>query len=81
MRFGIDYPTPISDRISPLLEDADHLLTDISSLVRDVNKREGIEAIVHLADVPGDLERAEALMRNVYSALELAQQDATKGGD
>lgn len=81
MRFGIDYPTPISDRISPLLDEADRLLTNISSLVRDVNSREGIESYVHLADVPGDLERAEALMRKVYSALELAQQDAIKGGD
>ena len=81
MRFGVDYPTPISDRISPLLEAADNLLTNISSLVRDVNKPEGIEAITHLADVPGDLERAEELMRNVCSALELAQQDATMGGE
>jgi len=77
----VSLPGSLSERMDYLLIEADQLRASIKSLSREVNSREGIESIVHLADVPGDLERAEALMRNVYSALELAQQDATKGGD
>ena len=77
----VSLPGTLSERMDYLLIEADQLRASITALSRDVSAREGIESISHLADVPGDLERAEALMRSVYSALELAQLDAIRGGD
>jgi hypothetical protein len=71
----------LSERIDDLLTEANKLRTDIAALLQEVNDREGIEAIEGLADVPGDLEYAEALMRSVCAELELARQDAINGGD
>jgi hypothetical protein len=71
----------LSERIDDLLTEANKLRTDIAALLQEVNDREGIEAIEGLADVPDDLEYAEALMRSVCAELELARQDAINGGD
>ncbi|HOO04073.1 MAG TPA: hypothetical protein PLJ11_05055 [Methanomassiliicoccales archaeon] len=69
----------LSERIDDLLTEANKLRTDIAALLQEVNDREGIEAIEGLADVPDDLEYAEALMRSVCAELELARQDAITG--
>jgi len=71
----------LSERIGTLAEDADQLLTEIKKLRREVNKREGIEAKEYLADVPGELDRAEALADQMYEALESAETAAKKGGE
>jgi len=71
----------LSDRIDRLLNEAEQLRVDMTVLLQIVREREGIEAIEGLADVPDDLEYAEALMRSVCAELELARQDAIDGGD
>jgi len=71
----------LSERIGTLADDADQLLTEIKKLRREINERDGIESINHLADVPGDLLDAEDHMRKVAVNLSIAADDATKGGE
>ena len=71
----------LSERIGTLAEDADQLLTEIKNLCREVNKREGIESIEFLADVPGELDNAERLANQMYEFLESAETCAKKGGE
>jgi len=71
----------LSERISVLLEAADQLRVEIRKLRREINERDGIESINHLADVPGDLLDAEDHMRKVAVNLSIAVDDATKGGE
>ena len=75
-----DLPDLISDRIGWLLEDADKLRAEIERLARDVRKRDGIESIEYLADVPGELERAWANADRMFEFLESAERCAKKGG-
>lgn len=71
----------LSDRIGILLGDADQLRADVRRLRRELNNREGIEAVEYLADVPGDLLDAEDNLRRAAVFLILAVEDATLGGE
>lgn len=71
----------ISERIGVLLDAADQLRADVRSLRRELDNRDGIESIVHLADVPGDLLDAEEGLRKAAVNLGLAREDATLGGE
>jgi len=70
----------LSERIGALIDDADQLHYAIMVLNKDVEKMDGIEAIEHLADVPGKLRDAEKLADQMYEALESAETCAKKGG-
>jgi hypothetical protein len=69
----------ISECIDHLLTGAEQLRVDMTVLLQIVREREGVEAIEGLADVPDDLEYAEAMMRSVCAELELAHRDAITG--
>ena len=71
----------LSARIGSLLEDADQLRAEGKKLRRELNNREGIEAVECLADVPGDLLDAEDSIRKVVRYLNIAVEDAKKGGE
>lgn len=71
----------LSDRIGVLSEDADQLRADVRKLRRELDNRDGIEAVEHLADVPGDLLDAEEGLRKAAVFLSLAREDATLGGE
>lgn len=71
----------LSERISVLLEAADQLRVEIKKLRIEIDQREGIESINHLADVPGGLHDAENDMRSVAALLCIAMQEATLGGE
>ena len=62
----------LSERISVLLEAADQLRVEIRKLRREINERECVESINHLADVPGDmLDALFVLEKHVKAASEL----------
>lgn len=69
----------LSERIDVLLDDADQLHAEIRKLRREINQREGIEAVDYLSDVPGDLLDAEDCLRRAVANLTCAVEDATKG--
>jgi hypothetical protein len=71
----------LSERIDVLLENADQLRAEIKKLCREVNRRDGIESIDHLADVPGELGNAESLADQLCDYLESAEICAKMGGD
>ena len=71
----------ISERIGVLLDAADQLRADVKKLRMELNNRDGIEAIQHLADVPGDLLDAEDDLQKAAVCLRLAVADATLGGE
>lgn len=71
----------LSERIGILLGDADQLRADVRRLCRELNNREGIEAVEYLADVPGDLLDADEDLRRAAVFLSLAREDATLGGE
>lgn len=75
-----DVPDLISERISWLLEDADKLRAEVKRLARDVRKRDGIESIDYLADVPGELGQAEQCMDDACKFLDSATTLAKRGG-
>lgn len=71
----------LSERIGALADAAVELHKEIKQLRKEVDRRDGIEAIEHLADVPGELRDAEDLMEKAYDFLYSAEVCATKGGD
>ena len=70
----------LSDRISALADDADQLCAQLINLVKEVEQMDGIEAVEHLADVPGDLNVATGHAVLMYGALAAAESDAKRGG-
>ena len=71
----------LSERIDVFLECADQLRAEIRILRRELNNRDGIESINHLADVPGDLLDADDNLRKAIVNLRIAMEDATLGGE
>jgi glutamine synthetase type III len=71
----------LSERIGILSDAADQLRSEVKKLRMELNNRDGIEAIQHLADVPGDLLDAEEGLRKAAVNLGLAREDATLGGE
>lgn len=71
----------LSERIDALADSAAELFEEINRLRKEVNRREGIEAIEHLADVPGELLDAENLAEKAYDFLCSARMCAINGGD
>jgi len=71
----------LSERISVMLETADQLRAEIKKLCREVNRRDGIESIEYLADVPGELGNAESLADQLCDYLESAETCAKMGGE
>lgn len=71
----------LSERIGTLLDDAYQLLTEIKKIRREVNKREGIESIEYLADVPDELGNAKSIADQLCKMLESAESCAKKGGE
>lgn len=73
-------PDTLTERISALCDVADDLESSIRGLRKELDKWEGIEAITHLADVPGHIENAKGLVDKLYEELEMAESCARKGG-
>ena len=71
----------LSERIGALSDAADQLRAEVKKLRMEINQRDGIEAINHLADVPGDLLDAEDDLQKAAVCLSLAVADATLGGE
>ena len=76
-----DDTSTLSERIGALADVAYDLYTDIKQLRKEVEKREGIESIEYLSDVPGELKEAEESAKRMNNFLESAEDCATKGGD
>lgn len=70
----------IPERLDAILDAADQLSVDINRLMNDAAGIDSVEALEHLADLPGDLSKAYDLMESVYARLEVAKTDAIKGG-
>lgn len=71
----------LSERIGALADAADDLLTEIKRLRKEVQQREGVEAVEYLADVPGELLNAENSADKMFEFLESAEYCAIKGGE
>lgn len=75
------HPKELSGLISILADDAYGLYEAIRELREEVKKRDGIEAIEYLADVPEELASAENFAEQLCDFLESAEKCAKMGGD
>jgi len=73
-------PSTFSERLSTLLDEADQLYSEIRKLRQEAFAREDLDSVEHLADIPGELDRAEMFVEKMYGALESAETCAKRGG-
>ena len=73
-------PEKISDRIDEMCDIAYELFKDIKNIKNEVKNIEGYEAINNLADVPGELQSAEDVVKDLIDWLDSARLCALMGG-
>ena len=71
----------LSDRIETLADTAADLYGEIYSLKRELSKRDDLDSVEHLADVPGHIVSALSMMHGVFEKLQSAEISARKGGN
>lgn len=70
----------LSERITAIHDSADQLHAEILQLNQEVWAMDGIETVVHLADVPYYVSTAAGFAKNLTTCLRVAADKAEKGG-
>lgn len=70
----------LSERIAAIHDSADQLHNEVLRLNQEVWAIDGIETVVHLADVPYYVSTAAGFAKNLTTCLGAAAEKAEKGG-